>query len=277
MPSNSMQLRPGQTGICGPAEASGQNHQHQARGHQQGTPWSQGGRRHSAHTAPIITLFIPGIPLKTTCRRMYNQFKIAWGAEFRTLGPLASIRRKKKSLVYQQGLQGAEFRTLGSVATGGGKQPTYRTERAQRTLRPQGEGGDRVRRTHSHSPYPAPSATSSPHQHTPRPPNAPHGRKNREGPEETGQGERDDQGEITGQGRPRSPKLMQSAEQGEGEDKRERLIVVGRSPCQENYPADAHPSAHKSVLESANPAWTRSVHLVNGTGNSPSLGQPAPV
>ena len=26
-----------------------------------------------------------------------------------------------------------------------------------------------------------------------------------------------------------------------------------RTPCQENYPADAHPSAHKSVLESANP------------------------
>ena len=38
-------------------------------------------------------------------------------------------------------------------------------------------------------------------------------------------------------------------------------ISVVRSPCQENYPADAHPSAHKSVLESANPAWTRSVHL----------------
>ena len=35
--------------------------------------------------------------------------------------------------------------------------------------------------------------------------------------------------------------------------------MVVRSPCQENYPADAHPSAHKSVLESANPAW--SVHL----------------
>ena len=30
-------------------------------------------------------------------------------------------------------------------------------------------------------------------------------------------------------------------------------IVVVRSPCQENDPADAHPSAHKSVLESANP------------------------
>ena len=34
-----------------------------------------------------------------------------------------------------------------------------------------------------------------------------------------------------------------------------------RSPCQENVPADAHTSAHKSVLESANPAWTQSVHL----------------
>ena len=37
--------------------------------------------------------------------------------------------------------------------------------------------------------------------------------------------------------------------------------MVVRSPCQENYPADAHPSALKSVLESANPAWTQSVHL----------------
>ena len=34
---------------------------------------------------------------------------------------------------------------------------------------------------------------------------------------------------------------------------KERIIVVVRSPCQENYPADAHPCAHKSVLESANP------------------------
>ena len=37
--------------------------------------------------------------------------------------------------------------------------------------------------------------------------------------------------------------------------------MVVRSPCQENHPADAHLSAHKSVLESANPAWTWSVHL----------------
>ena len=86
-------------------------------------------------------------------------------------------------------------------------------------------------------------------------------RKNREGPEETGHVERDDQGEITGQGRPRSPKTVQIAEGGEGKGKRERIIVVVRSPCQENYPANVHPSAHKSVLESANPAWTRSVHL----------------
>ena len=73
--------------------------------------------------------------------------------------------------------------------------------------------------------------------------------------------ERNEQGEMAGQRRPRSPKTVQSAEGGEGKDKRERMIVVVRSPCQENDPADAHPSAHKSVWESANPAWTRSVHL----------------
>ena len=85
------------------------------------------------------------------------------------------------------------------------------------------------------------------------PGNAPQGRKNREGGEETGQGERDEQGEMTGQGRPRSSKTVQSAEGGEGKEKRERIIVVVTSPCQERDPADAHPSVHKSVLESANP------------------------
>ena len=64
-------------------------------------------------------------------------------------------------------------------------------------------------------------------------------------PEETGQVERETQGEVTGQGRPRSPKMVQSAEGGKGKDKTE--IVGVRSPCQENYPADAHPSARKSV------------------------------
>ena len=48
---------------------------------------------------------------------------------------MASIRTVYP--VYQQGLYGAEFRTLGSVATGGGKQPTFRTAWAQHTVRPQ--------------------------------------------------------------------------------------------------------------------------------------------
>ena len=68
-------------------------------------------------------------------------------------------------------------------------------------------------------------------------------------------------GRGKGTGRPLLPKTVQSAEGGEGKEKRERIIVVVRSPCQENYPADAHPGAHKSVLESANPAWIGSVHL----------------
>ena len=118
-----------------------------------------------------------------------------------------------------------------------------------------------MRRTHSHSPSPAPSSTPSLQQHAAPSPNASPGRKNRECPEETGHGERDEQGKIIGQGRPRSPKTVQSAEGGGGKDKRERIIVVVRTPCKENYPADAHPGAHKSVLESANPTWTRSVHL----------------
>ena len=109
-------------------------------------------------------------------------------------------------------------------------------------------------------PLPHPLLYPSVQQHAP-PPNAPQGRKNGEGGEETGQGERDEQREVTGQGSPRSPKTVQSAEGGEGKEKRERTIVVVKSSCQENYPADANPSTHRSVLQSANPAWTRSVHL----------------
>ena len=125
---------------------------------------------------------------------------------------------------------------------------------------------------------PLPSSTPSQQQHAPSPPNAPQGRKSGEAGEETGQGERDEQREETGQGRPCSPKTVQSAEGGEGKERWGRILVVVRSPCQENYPADTHPSALKSVLESANPAWTRSVHLdapgqrhrqqpVSGTGD----------
>ena len=75
-----------------------------------------------------------------------------------------------------------------------------------------------------------------------------------------GKGKWDEQREVTGQGIPRSPKTVQSAEGGEGKEKRERIIFVVRNPCQENL-ADAHPRAPKSMLESASPAWTWSVHL----------------
>ena len=95
-------------------------------------------RGHSAGTAPVITVFIPGTPLKTTPLQKHArsiQTSIG-GANFRTLGPVASIRLEKKILVYQQGLWGAEFKTLGPMATGDGKQPTFRTSRAQRTVRP---------------------------------------------------------------------------------------------------------------------------------------------
>ena len=109
-------------------------------------------------------------------------------------------------------------------------------------------------------PLPRPSSTPSLQQHAPPPPNAAKGRKNGVGGEETGQGERDEQRGVIGRVRLRSPKTVQSAEGEEGQGKRERIIVVVRSPYQENCPGDAHPSAHKSELESANPAWTPSVH-----------------
>ena len=58
------------------------------------------------------------------------------------------------------------------------------------------------------------------------------------------------QGKVTGQGRQRSPKMVQSTEGGKGKDKMEGIIVVVTSPCQENDPPHAHTGAHKSVLES---------------------------
>ena len=64
--------------------------------------------------APIITLFIPGTPLQT-------------------------IPLQKRALSIQNSIGGAEFRTLGPVATGGEKQPTFRTARAQARCAPIGE------------------------------------------------------------------------------------------------------------------------------------------
>ena len=43
---------------------------------------------------------------------------------------------QKHAWSIQNGIGGAEFRTRGPVATGGGKQPTFRTARAQRMVRP---------------------------------------------------------------------------------------------------------------------------------------------
>ena len=53
---------------------------------------------HSAGTAPIITLFIPGTPLKNIPLQKHAQSfqNSIGGAEFRTLGPVASIRLQKK-------------------------------------------------------------------------------------------------------------------------------------------------------------------------------------
>ena len=60
-------------------------------------------RGHSARTAPIIPLLIPGTPLKTTHLQKSIQ-KSTGSAEFRTLGHAESIRLKQQSLVNQQGL-----------------------------------------------------------------------------------------------------------------------------------------------------------------------------
>ena len=79
-----------------------------------------------------------------------------------------------------------------------------------------------------------------------------------------------------GQGRPRPPKTVQSAEGGEGKDKREGSLWLSEAPVR------------KIILQIHTPArssqcWSRQtqhglggctwMHLVNGTGNSPSPGQ----
>ena len=95
-----------------------------------------------------------------------------------------------------------------------------------------------------------------------------------ENPEETGQGESETQGEVTGQGRPRSPKLVQSIEGDKGKDKRERIIVVVRSTYQENEPARTSQCWSWQTQHGLGACiW---MHLVNGMGNSPSTGQLTP-
>ena len=75
-----------------------------------------------------------------------------------------------------------------------------------------------------------------------------------------------------GQDRLRSPQMVQSAKGGKEKDKRERIIVVVRSPCQKN-PADVSAGVGKPLHGLGVCIW---MHLVNGTGNSPSPGRPTP-
>ena len=80
-----------------------------------------------------------------------------------------------------------------------------------------------------------------------------------------------------GQGRPRSPKTVQSAEGGEGKEKGKELFWLLQAPVR------------KTILQMHTPArtsqcWSQQtqhglgvciwMHLVNCTGNSPSPGQP---
>ena len=66
----------------------------------------------------------------------------------------------------------------------------------------------------------------------------------------------------------------------EGKENRERIIVGVRSPCQEHDPADAHPSALKSVLGSPNPRTdsdcASGCPWSTAQANSPSPGRPTP-
>ena len=95
-----------------------------------------------------------------------------------------------------------------------------------------------------------------------------------ESPEETGQGEMETQGKATGQGRLRLSKMVQSAEGGKGKEKRKRIIVVVRSPCQMHTPARTGQCWSRQTQHGHGVCiW---MHLVNGMGNSPSLRKPAP-
>ena len=88
-------------------------------------------------TAPIIANYYvvylgntpENHPPTEACMIIHNSIG---GAEFRTPGPVASIRLKKKILGVLAGAVGCRIQDLGAVATGGEKQPTFRTVQAQR-------------------------------------------------------------------------------------------------------------------------------------------------
>ena len=144
------------------------------------------------------------------------------------------------------------------------KPPTPSTPTPTRSLLERGSPSSRGRRGQGETnplplplprplPYPLPTATRTPATQCPP------GQK-----EWRGRG----RNWVGGKGQTKEGnRIGQTALAENGAERRRRrrkgktFIVVVRSPCQENYPADAHPSALKSVLESANPAWTWSVHL----------------
>ena len=98
-----------------------------------------------------------------------------------------------------------------------------------------------------------------------------------ESPEETGQVEREPQGEVTRQGRPRSPRWCRAQKEAEERTNGKESLWLLEAPVR------------KIILQMHTPArtsqcWSQQtqhglgvciwMHLVNGTGNSPSLGQP---
>ena len=119
---------------------------------------------------------------------------------------------------------------------------------------------------HQHSPTPSPPRSTRPAPSPGQPPAgqaapSPHGSPTA-GQEQVEAPEKSREGvvpEVTGQAGPRSPTAVLSATDEEWES-RERIRVVVTSPCQGN-PADTHTGAHRSILELANPAWTRREYL----------------
>ena len=73
-------------------------------------------RGHSALTVPNITLLIPETPLQTTPlqKRAWSIQNSIGGAEFRTLGPVATIRPKQKIPGVPAGAVGCRIRDPGT-------------------------------------------------------------------------------------------------------------------------------------------------------------------
>ena len=146
------------------------------------------------------------------------------------------------------------------------KPPTPRTPTPTRSPIEPGSPSSRGRRGQgATNPHPLPLARPllypSLQQHAPPPPNATQGRKNGEGGEETGQGERDEPRRVTGQGRPRSPKTVQSAEGEEGKENGKESLWLLEAPVRKIILQMHTPARSSQCWSQQTPAWTWSVHL----------------